>query len=93
MLTEEAEVQCWVKPDGQIEVLTKTWILRDGERLTASNHRHVVDVGQDVSGEDQLIQDVARDMHTPERVAKRNVARAANEALAEIAQPSGRPPE
>lgn len=81
MLTEETESQCWVKPDGVIEVLTKTWILRDGERISSTNHRHVVDVGDDVSGEDQLIQDVAQNMHTPERKAKRDKDKQSNEAL------------
>lgn len=71
MLTEETETQCWVKPDGQIEVLTKTWILRDGERISSTNHRHVVDVGDDVTNEDILIRDVAQNLHTPARVAAR----------------------
>ena len=71
MLTEETESQCWVKPDGQIEVLTKTWILRDGVRISSTNQRHVVEVGADVSAEDQLIKDVAQNMHTPARISAR----------------------
>ena len=79
MLTEETEAQCWVKPDGQIEVLTKTWILRDGERISSTNHRHVLDVGDDVSNEDPLIQDVAQNMHTTARINTRAAVRAQQE--------------
>jgi hypothetical protein len=71
MLTEETQTQCWVKPDGQIEVLTKTLILRDGKAISSSNHRHVVDVGQDTANEDTLVRDVALAVHTPARIAKR----------------------
>ena len=82
MLTEEIETQCWVKSDGQIEVLTKTWILRDGVREASSNERHVIDVGDDTTLEDQLIIDVATGVHTTARIDSRAIDKAAVELLA-----------
>jgi hypothetical protein len=64
-----------VLEDGRMQVRTATRIVEDGEIISQSFHRKVIDVGDDVSGEDQLVQDVAQNMHTPARVAARAEAR------------------
>ena len=64
--------------DGQIEVKAEVVILEDGIEISRSKpHRHLVDVGDDVSGEDQVIQDMASGLHTPARVAARAITKAA----------------
>jgi hypothetical protein len=63
--------------DGQIQVREITRLMEDGVELSKQYHRHVVDVGDDVSGEDQMIQDIAAGLHTPARIAARAIARAA----------------
>ena len=70
-LTKETETQATVLPNGVLEVRTATLIMEDGEELSKSYHRHVVEVGADVSEEDQLVQDIASGVHTPERIAAR----------------------
>ncbi len=65
----------WLE-DGQIQVKTITRIMEDGVEISKSFHRHVVDVGDDVSGESQMVQDVANSLHTPERLAARTVVKA-----------------
>ena len=76
-LTEEVRTSGEFLEDGQIQVKTRTVILRDGVEISSTNHRHVVDVGDDVSGEDQSIQDIAAGLHTPARISARAAARAA----------------
>ena len=72
MLTKEIITdKIEVLEDGQMQVRTATRILENGVVLSQSFHRKVVDVGDDVTSEDQLIQDVAKDMHTPARIAAR----------------------
>ena len=75
-LTEENETQCWVKPDGQLEIMTVTHILRDGVRVTSDIHRNTVDVGGDVSGEASLVRDIAQAVFTPARKNARENAKA-----------------
>jgi hypothetical protein len=70
-ITKERRTSSEILEDGQIQVKTRTVILEDGVEISSANHRHVVDVGDDVSGEDQLIQDIAGGLHTPARVAAR----------------------
>ena len=78
MLTKETETITTVLADGQLQVLTVTHIVEDGVRLSSSNHRKVIDVGDDVTNEDQLTKDIAGSVHTPERANARAAARAAN---------------
>lgn len=66
-----------VLEDGRMQVRTATRVLEDGVVLSQSFHRHVVDVGDDVSGESQLVQDVAQNMHTSDRKAARDAEKAA----------------
>jgi len=59
--------------DGQIQVRTITRLMEDGVELSRSYHRHVVDVGDDVTNEPQIVKDVATQLHTPARKAARKI--------------------
>ena len=72
-LTKEIEHQVTVLPNGLLECREATLIMEDGKELSRSYHRHVIEVGADVSNECQLIQDTANQLHTPERIAARKV--------------------
>lgn len=68
---------CSVLEDGQIQVREIARIFEDGVFTGHKTyHRHVVDVGDDVSGEPQIIQDVVQNLHTPARVSSRASERA-----------------
>tara|TARA_R110000744_G_scaffold28156_1_gene68158 strand:- start:794 stop:1045 length:252 start_codon:yes stop_codon:yes gene_type:complete len=70
-ITKETRTSGEILEDGQIQVKTRTVILEDGVEISSANHRHVIDVGDDVSGEDRMIQDIASSIHTPARRAAR----------------------
>lgn len=76
MLTKETEVQITVLPDGRLQQRVATIIMEDGVELSRSYHRKVIDVGDDVSGEDDLTKDIANGVHTQARVNARAEARA-----------------
>lgn len=86
-LTERDEFQTTVKPDGQLEVRKATIVMRDGVDIAKSYHRHVVDVGDDVSSEDQSVKDIAAAMHTPARIAARRAFLAEQKAREAPAAP------
>ena len=75
-LTKEFETQTTVLPDGRLEVRTATLIMEDGIELSKSYHRKVIEVGDDVSGEDVIVQDIASNLHTQERINARAATRA-----------------
>jgi len=52
-----------------IQVRTATVIEEDGVELTRSFHRHVVNPGDDISGQSAEVQAIAAVVHTPEVVA------------------------
>tara|TARA_R110000744_G_scaffold310926_5_gene418528 strand:+ start:552 stop:806 length:255 start_codon:yes stop_codon:yes gene_type:complete len=79
-ITKETRTSGECLEDGQIQVKTRTVILEDGAEISSSNHRHVVDVGDDVSGEAQMIQDIAGSVHTPARANARAAVKAAQRA-------------
>ncbi len=65
-LTERIEIgSIEVLPTGQIQVRTDTIIERDGEEISRTYHRHVVNPDSDTSNEDQRVKDVANTVHTP----------------------------
>ena len=65
-LTERKEIgSIEVLPMGQIQVRTDTVIERDGEEISRTYHRHVVNPDSDTSNEDQRVKDVANTVHTP----------------------------
>jgi hypothetical protein len=62
--------------DGQIQVRRITRIMEDGVQLSKSYHRHVVDVGDDLTGQPEIVRNVAAGLHTPARVAARRAFKA-----------------
>jgi hypothetical protein len=54
--------------NGCIQVRTKTAIKEDGVEISSKFHRHVVEPGADVSGEDAKVQAIASSIHTAEVV-------------------------
>ena len=84
-LTKETVVdRIEVLEDGQMQVRTATRVLEDGVVISQSFHRKVIDVGVDVTNEDQLVKDVAQNMHTPERKTKRVIVRANSGKLPDV---------
>jgi hypothetical protein len=77
-----------VLEDGRMQVRTATRILEDGEIISESFHRHTIDVGDDVSGESQLVKDVAQNMHTEARINERASAKA-KAVLPDVIAPDG----
>ena len=65
-----------VLADGRMRVREVTYILENGQKIAQTRHPKVIDVGDDVSGEPQLVRDVAKNMHTPARKAARDAAKA-----------------
>lgn len=70
-LTKEIETQVTVLPDGQLQVRTATIVMEDGVELSRTYHRKVVDVGDDVTEEDDMVKEIAGSVHTPARIAAR----------------------
>jgi len=52
-----------------VQVRIATVIERDGEELTRSYHRHVIQAGDDYSAEDAEVQAICFAVHTPEVIA------------------------
>ena len=77
-LTERQEVDKIeiVGPYRAVQVRTATVIERDGEELTRSYHRHVVQAGDDYSNETVEVQAICAAVHTPEIIAAYQAAQA-----------------
>jgi len=75
MLEEKQEYQTTVLPDGQLQVKQINIILKDGVEISRSNHRYVIDVGDDVSNEDSSVQVIANAVHTKEKIKARKAAK------------------
>jgi len=69
----------WLE-DGQIQVRQITRLFVAGEEISKRYHRYVVDVGDDVSNQPQIVKDVAQGLHTAARATARALARAAEQA-------------
>ena len=69
-LTKEVYFTQSITELGHVQVLRVTRILEDDVELAKSNHRHVVDPGDDVSNEDEQTKLIAGVVHTPACVAK-----------------------
>ena len=64
-LTEETVVdQITVLEDGQIQVRKVTRVMRDGEKIAETYHRHVVNPGDDLAAEDARVNTVGTAVHT-----------------------------
>ena len=73
MLSEKIETQVTVKPDGRLEVKDTNIIFRGDVEISRIPHRKVVDVGADVSGESDMVKELAGSFHTSKRIAARKV--------------------
>lgn len=54
---------------GAVQVRTATRIVEDGNILSTSYHRHVIQPGEDYSQEETKVQAICSVTHTPEVVA------------------------
>lgn len=86
MFTEEKEVDKVevVTSYNLIQVRTATIVKKNGEEVARSYHRHLVQPGQDLSGEDPKVVAIANAVHTPEIIAAFEEKRAADLAAAGI---------
>ena len=73
-----------VLEDGQLQIRTATVVAEDGAELTRSFHRTVLWPGDDTSGQDARVVNIATATWTPEVIAAHE-ARKAEWALAEAA--------
>ena len=55
--------------NGCVQVRTATRIVKDGDTIASSFHRHVVAPGDDYSNEDSRVAAICAVVHTPEVVA------------------------
>ena len=69
-LTKEAVVdKIEVTESGHVQVRTATRIVEDGNVISQSYHRHVIQPGDDYSAEDAKVQAVCAAVHTDDVVA------------------------
>lgn len=68
-LTEHKDIFITVHPDGQFEIRTKTTIREDGLEVGSRNFRRVLHPGANYDNESAMVRDIARVVHTPERIA------------------------
>ena len=62
---------CNVLENGVIQMRTITRIMEDGVEISKAYHRKVLDVGDDVTNEPDIIKEIAQAVHTPARQAAR----------------------
>lgn len=65
----------------QLQVRTATRVKEDGELLSETYHRHVVEPGDDLSGEDAMVQAIGNALHTSSVITKWNEYQAAMRSL------------
>lgn len=77
-LTERQEVDKVevVGPYKAVQVRTATVIERDGDEISRSFHRHVIQAGEDYSGETAEVQAICAAVHTAEVIAAFQAAQA-----------------
>lgn len=66
-----------VTEGSMVQVRTKTAILEDGVQISGTFHRHVINPGDDYSGEDARVQAICAATHTDEVIAAYKAAIAA----------------
>jgi hypothetical protein len=70
-LTETTKVdQIELTERNVIQIRTATIIEKDGQELTRTYHRHLVEPGQNVSNEDSKVQAIANAIWTEEVIAE-----------------------
>ena len=86
MLTEEKEVDKIevVTQYNILQVRTATIVKKDGAEIARSFHRHIVQPGDDLTGQDSKVVAIANAVHTPEIVTAFQAKRAADLAAAGI---------
>ena len=78
-LTEESFADKIEIVNNHVQVRTATVIKRDGEEISRSFHRHVIQPGDDYSAEEAKVQAVCAAVHTPEVVEAYKAAQEAAE--------------
>jgi len=81
ILTERPEILLTILDDGQIEYRQTRVILEDGNILTKTHHRQVLEPGQDVSSFPKRIKDVTSVVWTQEVINKFREERLKRESL------------
>ena len=82
MLKERAVIdQITILEDGQIQVRRADKIFRDGVEIAKAYHRHVIKPGDDLSTENQRVQQVAKAVHTTKTIADYHQAQASRTDL------------
>lgn len=71
--TEEDKIEI-VGPFKSVQVRTATIIERDGEEISRSFHRHVIQAGDDYSNESAEVQAICAVVHTAEVIAAKQAA-------------------
>jgi len=66
---------------GQVQVRTATIVAEDGVELSRAFHRHVLEPGDDTTGEDDRVVSVAAAAWTPDVIATWDAIRADRQAL------------
>jgi hypothetical protein len=61
---------------GQIQVRTRQQVLKDGEEIAATYHRHVINPGDDTANEDPRVAAIAAATWTEEVVAAYEASKA-----------------
>lgn len=86
MLTEETEVDKIevVTQYNILQVRTATIVKKDGVEIARSFHRHLVQPGDDLTGQDSKVVAIANAVHTPEIIGAFQEKRAADLAAAGI---------
>ncbi len=79
MITEEIGYTMEVLEDGQIQVKRVTHILKDGEEIAKTLHRHVLAPGDALEGQNEKVATVANTVWTKDVVDKFTVAKVARE--------------
>ena len=78
-LTEESFADKIEIVNNHVQVRTATVIKRDGEEISRSFHRHVIQPGDDYSAEDDKVKAVCAAVHTPEVIEAYKAAQEAAE--------------
>ena len=68
-ITKRTELKEEILPNQTIQIRTTTVVEEDGVELARNHHRHVVNPGDDVTGEAQEVQDIAAVLWTDEVIA------------------------
>ena len=68
-ITKRLEYKEEILPNQTIQIRTTTVVEEDGVELARNRHRHVVHPGDDVTGEVQEVQDIAKALWTDKVIA------------------------